>query len=226
MRRFESGRRLHFFQYRVGRCRIGRSGCGWTVAEVGDRGPRRRYIGVRAKHREAVSRALELWRAGTPTAAIARELFIARSTVRYWLVDGAGVAQSAEAIPLKGTKWGFESLHQHQHRAYAYLIGAYLGDGCISFTGRTYVLRVYLHRKQIDVIREVLHAIHTVVPYRRPWLRYRPRSPVVEVTSSFLEWPHVIPQHGRGRKHMRPPSCCSHGSTTSSLVTLPILSVD
>jgi len=76
------------------------------------------------------------------------------------------------------------------------------------------------------VIREVLHAIHTVVPYRRPWLRYRPRSPVVEVTSSFLEWPHVIPQHGRGRKHMRPPSCCSHGSTTSSLVTLPILSVD
>jgi len=46
------------------------------------------------------------------------------------------------------------------------------------------------------VIREVLHTIHTVVPYRRPWLRYRPRSTVVELTSSFLEWPHVIPQHG------------------------------
>ena len=196
-------RRTRHFRYAVQRCRVGLSLRGWTAAE--NRGPgQRRGYGVRAKYTEAVARALELWRAGTPTATIAKELAVPRSTVRYWLLDDAGVAQSAEAIALKAIKWGFESPHQHQHRAYAYLLGAYLGDGCIAPNIRTYFLRIYLHRKQTDVIHEVLESIRTVLPHLRPWLRHRPKSPVVEVTSSFLAWPAVLPQHGPGRKHSRP----------------------
>ena len=202
MRRFESGRRLHFFRYRVDRCRIGRL-FRWAAGEADDQ-LRRRYMGVRAKHRDAVLRALELWRAGRPAAAIARELRIARSTVRYWLASGAGVAQSAEAIPLKGTKWGFESLHQHQHRAYAYLLGVYLGDGYVATLRRLHVLRVYLHRKQTAVIDDVTAAIETVLPGRHVWRYERRNSLVSEVSCYFADWPAVLPQHGRGRKHTRP----------------------
>jgi hypothetical protein len=151
-----------------------------------------------------VLRALELWRAGQTTSGVARELAISRSTVRYWLANGAGVAQSAEAIPLKGTKWGFESLHQHQHRAYAYLLGAYLGDGFIARLPRSRVLRIYLHRKQSDVIAEVTTAIETVLPGRHVGRYERRNSLVTEVTCYCAEWPFVLPQHGPGRKHTRP----------------------
>src|SRR2546422_7503782 len=49
-------------------------------------------------------RALELWRAGGPTAAIARELRIARATGRYWL------AGERESTSLKSS---------HRYNSYA-----------------------------------------------------------------------------------------------------------
>lgn len=195
-------RRWDHFRYRVSRCRVGQPISRWIATETDGR-PRRRYIGVRARHRAAVARALELWRSGKPTARIARELSIARSTVRYWLLDGAGVAQSAEAIALKAIKWGFESPHQHQQRAYAYLLGAYLGDGYIATLPRTHVLRVSLHRKQTAVIADVTAAIEAVLPDRHVWTYERHASLVTEVSCYFVNWPLVFPQHGRGRKHKR-----------------------
>ena len=190
-------------RYRVRRCRVAELRGEWLLAETGHGRLRRRHIGVRPKHRDAVARALELWRAGKPTATIARELSLARSTVRYWLLDGAGVAQSAEAIALKAIKWGFESPHQHQARAYAYLLGAYLGDGCIARLPRTHTLRVYLNRKQTAVIADVTVAIETILPTAHVWTYERSASLVTEVGCYFVGWPSVFPQHGRGRKHMR-----------------------
>jgi hypothetical protein len=62
--------------------------------------------------------------------------------VRDWILRFAGVAQWAEAAALKAAQWGFESLHQHQRRPYAYLLGMYLGDGYIA-THPTYRLRIF-----------------------------------------------------------------------------------
>ena len=199
--RFESRLRVHSLEYRIHRCRIGQLHGRWMAGEAG-RKPRR-HMNLRAKHREAAIRARELWESGRPTAAIARELHIARSTVRYWLTTRAGVAQLAEAIPLKGIKWGFESLHQHQHRAYAYLLGAYFGDGYVATVRRTHVLRIYLNRKQTAVITDVCAAIETVLPDCHVWTYDRRASLVTEVCCYFVDWPSVFPQHGRGRKHTR-----------------------
>ena len=79
---------------------------------------------------------LKLWSAGNSAKRIARLSGISRSTIRYWIHHFAGVAQRAEATDLKSVQWGFESLHQHQHAAYVYLLGLYLGDGCISIMPR------------------------------------------------------------------------------------------
>ena len=76
--------------------------------------------------------------------------------MRYWVERFAGVAQLAEAVHLKWTKWGFESLHQHQHRPYAYLLGMDLGDGHIAHLQRAYALRIYLHRDQVDIMGSLL----------------------------------------------------------------------
>ena len=138
-----------------------------------------------------------------PTAAIARRIGVARSTVRGWLARDAGVAQSVEAVPLKGTKWGFESLHQHQFSAYAYLLGTYLGDGYLARVRRSYALRIYLNRRQQDVVARVRQAIEIVLPGRRVNEVQHRVSPVTEVTCYSRDWPLVFPQHGPGRKHTR-----------------------
>jgi Homeodomain-like domain len=144
--------------------------------------------------------ALELWRAGNSAKRIARLSGISRSTVRYWIQHFAGVAQAAEATDLKSVQWGFESLHQHQHAAYVYLLGLYLGDGCISRMPRTYVLRIFLNDGQPHVVAEAARAISRLVP-RRVGLSRNGR--VIVVRTYWGGWPMMLPQHGEGRKHSR-----------------------
>jgi hypothetical protein len=148
-------------------------------------------------------KAFELRDAGRPTAAIARELSVPRSTVRSWFGSVAGVAQWAEAIGLKPIQWGFESPHQHQRQAYSYLLGMYLGDGHIARMPRTFRLRIFLNRRQHDVIARVKQAILTLLPENRVGEIQRRASAVTEVVCYSTLWPTMIPQHGPGRKHHR-----------------------
>ena len=138
----------------------------WLIAEQPRFWLPSRTARLRSRRPEKVREALALRAEGCATKTIARRLGIARSTVRYWLDRCAGVAQSAEAIGLKPIQCGFDSHHQHQAE-YAYLLGMYLGDGCISRMPRTYVLRIFLHRKQIDVIERVNHALRSLLPDHR-----------------------------------------------------------
>jgi hypothetical protein len=176
----------------------------WLVREHSD-GPfpiRRRSRDPRRRVDEC-KQAVALSRAGTATAAIARRLGVPRSTVRYWLERFAGVAQSAEAIGLKPIQCGFESHHQHHDSSYAYLLGMYLGDGCISRVRKTHVLRVFLHRKQAAVIERVTAALRCLLPDHRVGCVATPSACVV-LTSYYSGWPELFPQHGPGRKHTRP----------------------
>jgi Homeodomain-like domain-containing protein len=178
----------------------------WLVRErPGPSLHRRRGRLPDARYRALVGRAIELHRDGRATKAIARELKVPRSTVRYWLQQYAGVAQSAEAIGLKPIQCGFESLHQHQHPAYAYLLGMYLGDGYIFRMPRTYVLRIYLHENQRETADRVSRAIAMLLPESRVGrVRDHKGTACITLTCYFSRWPSLFPQHGPGRKHTRP----------------------
>jgi hypothetical protein len=164
--------------------------------------PARRYR-IRKGRGALALRAFDLRDAGRPTAAIARELEIPRSTVRTWFGSVAGVAQLEEAIGLKPIQWGFESLHQHQRLAYSYLLGMYLGDGHIAHMHHTFRLRIFLNRRQHEVIARVKQAILTLLPENRVGEVHRRASAVTEVGCYSSLWPTIFPQHGPGRKHDR-----------------------
>jgi hypothetical protein len=87
--------------------------------------------------------------------------------------------------------------------AYTYLLGLYLGDGCISSNARgVHRLRIVLDAKYPGIIREAERAIREVMPHNKVTCQAKPKN-CVEVYSYSKAWPCLVPQHGAGRKHRR-----------------------
>ncbi len=87
--------------------------------------------------------------------------------------------------------------------SYSYVLGLYLGDGCVSYTGRSYQLRIVLDGIYPGIIDECEAAVlFTLAPravHRRP--AKDSRAVIVEASSKLL--PEIFPQHGPGLKHNR-----------------------
>ena len=150
--------------------------------------------------------ALRLIENGRDDTAVARELGIPRTTVRAWragLVAGRGgrtkwtsaAARRRTGCLRCGDDWVDEE-------AYAYLLGMYLGDGCLSLHPRgVHRLRVSCDLKYPEIINEV--ATHMVVVRGKDSVGFVTFSGWVEVYSYWRHWVCLFPQHGPGRKHER-----------------------
>jgi hypothetical protein len=87
--------------------------------------------------------------------------------------------------------------------SYAYLLGAYLGDGHVVHTRRgVYRLRIACDLLHLNIAWWIALAIEDVCG-RRAALQTRSRARVVDVSSYWKHWPCLFPQHGPGRKHAR-----------------------
>ncbi len=87
--------------------------------------------------------------------------------------------------------------------AYAYLLGMYLGDGCVStMRGGVFSLRVACDLRYRAIIAAVAAAICCVKPGAT--VHHVRSVGCVHVTCFWKHWPCVFPQHGPGRKHERP----------------------
>jgi len=86
--------------------------------------------------------------------------------------------------------------------SYVYLLGLYLGDGCISRHPKgVYKLRIFMDAKYPGIIASARGAM-TEVKRGAAGALARPRN-CVEVYSFWKCWPCLFPQHGPGRKHER-----------------------
>src|SRR3712207_6121885 len=84
---------------------------------------------------------------------------------------------------------------------YAYLLGLYLGDGCVSApSGRSPFLRIALDEAHPGVVDEARAAVARVLPDGYAVHVYRHRSRSVVVQASYEHWTDVFPQHGPGPK--------------------------
>jgi hypothetical protein len=88
-------------------------------------------------------------------------------------------------------------------RAHAYLLGIYLGDGCLYEHSRgTFGLKVTLDEAYPWIVISVADAI-AHVRGRQPSVSRPRRDRCKVVTSYSRSWPCLLPQHGPGRKHTR-----------------------
>jgi hypothetical protein len=88
--------------------------------------------------------------------------------------------------------------------SYVYLLGIYLGDGCLSQHPRgVYRLRVTLDVAYPGIVAECARAIESVLPDGRRAGIF-PRTGCCDVSAYWKGWPCLLPQHGPGKKHTRP----------------------
>jgi len=87
---------------------------------------------------------------------------------------------------------------------FAYLLGLYLGDGCLSFNGDNVSLRLMLDTAYPGIIAEARAAIGAVISHQHTSLYRRPGENCLTITAYNRHWGCLFPQHGPGRKHERP----------------------
>lgn len=144
-----------------------------------------------------ISLVSELVAAGLSDSEISRRTGIPRRTVLDWRHGRHPVTAT---LPC--------TIQQHlplPNRQYAYLLGLYLGDGCVSRTHRRNVwrLRIFMDNRYPGIIEECCLAFESIFPQQRAHRLQRRDSRCVEVSMYSKHWLCLIPQHGPGPKHRR-----------------------
>jgi Homeodomain-like domain len=137
---------------------------------------------------------------GLNDCEISRRTGIPRTTIRDW--RNADFRESAKRRDAENF-----AIHTHDFaalpRSYAYLLGLYLGDGCISRHPRdVHRLRIALDNRYPMIVGACQTAMAEVMPSSRASIQCR-RDGCVEVYSCSKHWPCLFPQHGPGPKHKR-----------------------
>jgi hypothetical protein len=148
---------------------------------------------------------------GLNACEIARRTAIPRSTVRGWL---AGRVPGARPRRLQSDRFDEASCLACGHPAhdpaglpaadYSYLLGMYLGDGCLLKHPRVWRLDITLDQRYPLVVGECARSLQAVMPANRVSVNEQgDRGHYVIVRSYSKAWPCLFPQHGPGPKHKR-----------------------
>ncbi|WP_069173084.1 helix-turn-helix domain-containing protein [Streptomyces griseus] len=144
-------------------------------------------------------RALALVAQGFSQNSVSKQTGISRGAIRAWLkrIEPLGYSRGAECPRCSKTPRPLAD-----PAAYSYLLGLYLGDGCISLGKKgVYSLRIACADAWPGLIDACVEAVRSARPTNKV---NRVRSPGCQyVTSSSKHWPCLFPQHGPGKKHNR-----------------------
>ena len=150
------------------------------------------------------ARAITMCRDGAANSDIARKLGVPPGTIGRWKFDDR--AKHPELYPLTKQRSPYcPACHDVPlaEKAYAYLLGLYLGDGCITKapTHRAYTLTIACCNTWPGLMDAAEEAFYNVAP---PCSVMRvPRQGMHEVKAYSSHWPCFFPQHGPGKKHDR-----------------------
>jgi hypothetical protein len=147
-------------------------------------------------------RVVRLIAGGLNDCQIERETGIPRRTISDWRHGRGGDGPSARSIRTCAICAGAPG--RLPAPSYAYLLGAYLGDGHIVPLARgVHRLTIFCSLMHINVAWWITRAAEDVIG-RRVTMRPDPIENVLYVQSCWKHWPCLFPQHGPGRKHERP----------------------
>lgn len=150
------------------------------------------------------ARTVAMCRAGVPNSEIARRLGVPAATVATWKFRDRG--RNSELYPKTRAETPYcPRCHgaELDQAAYTYLLGLYLGDGCITKAPkhRVHTLTIACCTAWPGLIEAAADALQAVAP---PCSVQRvTRTGMTEVKMYSIHWPCLFPQHGPGMKHTR-----------------------
>lgn len=149
-----------------------------------------------------VLRVKKLVAEGHRDKEIARLTGIPRRTISGWRRGQDQIRDRSHCVGRCTKEHDFAGLPAEP---YAYLLGLYLGDGCVS-AGRRGVwrMRITLDSTYLGIVDECCTALESVFPDKTAHRGMRRNCRCVDVSMWSKHWPCFIPQHGPGRKHFRP----------------------
>lgn len=155
--------------------------------------------------REEVDLVDRLFADGLNKCEIARATGVPRRTVGHWLV---GEVPDFEGRRAGRTGYGgyecpvcTDNLRVLPREDYVYLLGLYLGDGCVyKMPKGGYRLGVFCADRYPGLMEECEKAMAAVLPTKVGRVQ---KIGCTEVTSYSKHWPCLFPQHGPGMKHTR-----------------------
>ncbi|MFD0374741.1 transcriptional regulator [Streptomyces sp. NPDC127112] len=137
--------------------------------------------------------ALALLDDGRSLNSVSKETGISRAAIRSWLTRIEPLPRLNQSAPCSRPADG---------TSYAYLLGLYLGVGCISEHPRGgHHLRIFCDNGWPGLIEQCRAAILSVRPTDKVYVLQR--QGCVAVTSSGRHWTCLFPQHAPGKKHDR-----------------------
>ncbi|MGW3915102.1 transcriptional regulator [Streptomyces sp. NPDC005070] len=145
-------------------------------------------------------RALALLAQGRSLNSVSNETGISRAAIRSWRtrVEPLDGNRSQPCPRCRATPEKPDEL-----AAYAYLLGLYLGDGCISHLRRgVHFLRIVCADAWPGLIGACAEAMQLIRPDNKVFRVQR--QGCQNVTCYSKHWPCLLPQHGPGKKHERP----------------------
>ena len=147
--------------------------------------------------RATIAAALEMSRRGASSVAIGLALDLPPRTIRDWTRGNLPHCADTSVCDRCLGHHDFGALPSE----YVYLLGLYLGDGCLSHHARgVYKLRIILDAAYPDIVRTAQVAAQVVAGKAGTY----PRSDAcIEVCSYWRQWGCHFPQHGPGKKHER-----------------------
>ncbi|MFD8610751.1 helix-turn-helix domain-containing protein [Streptomyces sp. NPDC059631] len=136
--------------------------------------------------------ALALLAQGRSLNSVSKQTGVSRAAIRSWRVRLEPLPRIAPTDPGPPA----------DEAAYAYLLGLYLGDGCLSPHPRGgHYLRIACADAWPGLLRECRQAITAVRP--GVGVYDEQKQGCTMITSYSRHWPRLFPQHGTGRKHER-----------------------
>jgi hypothetical protein len=146
--------------------------------------------------------ALNLLATGASLSSVSKQTGINRSTLREWR-DAPDRAITA-ALPATCCRCSEAPGAPADLDAYRYLLGLYLGDGCLSRAVHkdVWVLRIFCDDHWPGLQDECARAIARVLPGNK--VGRVGASGCHSIHAYSKHWPCLFPQHGAGRKHERP----------------------
>jgi hypothetical protein len=153
---------------------------------------------------DTVESALAALQAGASVRTVAARVGVPEGTVTNWqrgrIPRRVFLARSGLLCRTCGDQHNVDALPAP---TYAYLLGLYLGDGCLARQSRTWSLRIAMDSIYPHIVEEARAAVARLSPTGRVWVSTPKRDRSVVICSYAKRWICLFPQHGPGKKQDR-----------------------